>query len=107
MNLFFGLFLYRRAVFLMAALALATFLLAPLPLKGAIYYVDQKNSAASDSNPGTENAPWKTIRKAADVAIAGDLVWIKAGTYHEALQPKHAGRYYASEIQFITFAAFG
>jgi hypothetical protein len=96
---------YQWAVISLAALILATSLQAPL--EGAIYYVDQKHSAASDTNPGTEKAPWKTVKKAADEAEAGDLVWIKAGIYHEAVQLKHAGRYYASEIQFITLAAFG
>ncbi len=95
---------YRAAV-LLAAVAFGTFLQSSS--EAAVYYVDQKHEAASDANAGTENAPWKTIGKAASEAVAGDLVWIKAGTYHEAIQFKHAGRYYASEIQFITLAAFG
>src|SRR5256885_1856801 len=78
----------------------------PMPLQGAIYYVDQKQSKASDANAGTEAAPWKTISKSAEVATAGDFIWIKAGTYHETIQPKHTGRWFASEIEFITFAAF-
>src|SRR5271166_3647531 len=28
------------------------------------YYVDESNSSASDSNPGTASLPWKTIAKA-------------------------------------------
>jgi hypothetical protein len=104
-NLFKSSFLDEWSVVLTSALVFAVSLAAPL--EGAIYYVDQKHSNASDANPGTENAPWKTIGKAAGQAMPGDLVWIKAGTYHETIQVKHAGRYYASEIQFITFAAFG
>ena len=95
----------QRIVVALTSLVVAVSL--PAPLKGAVYYVDQKQTNASDANPGTENAPWKTITKAADVAVAGDLVWIKAGVYHENLQAKHVGRWFASEIQFITFAAFG
>lgn len=34
-----------------------------------------------DSNPGTENQPWKTIQKALDMAVAGDIVYVREGEY--------------------------
>lgn len=56
----------------------------------------------SDTNPGTEAGPWKTIQKAADTLVAGDTVYIKAGTYHERVMPKNSG----TPGQYITYAAY-
>lgn len=42
------------------------------------YYVD---STGNDSNPGTQSQPWKTIQKASDTMIAGDIVVVQAGDY--------------------------
>jgi len=58
-----------------------------VPLGAATYYVDKNNPAASDSNPGTEALPWKTIQKANTTVAAGDTVYIKAGTYNERIMP--------------------
>ncbi|NQU75405.1 MAG: right-handed parallel beta-helix repeat-containing protein, partial [Planctomycetes bacterium] len=58
--------------------------------------------------PGTEALPWQTINKAVGTAEADDTVWLKAGTYHEGVRYfAHSGEYYASQIRFITLAAFG
>jgi len=46
----------------------------------ASLYVDD---AGSDSNPGTEAAPFATIQKGVDEAIAGGTVHVAAGTYVE------------------------
>ncbi|MGH8652475.1 MAG: cellulase family glycosylhydrolase, partial [Gammaproteobacteria bacterium] len=43
---------------------------------GATYYVDTNHPSASDSNPGTEVLPWKTIQKPANMLVAGDTVYI-------------------------------
>jgi hypothetical protein len=48
---------------------------------GNIYYVNQKNSQASDSSTGTESLPWLTIQHAADVMEAGDMVIVYPGSY--------------------------
>ena len=45
----------------------------------------------NDNNSGTEDKPFKTITKAANVAKAGNTVIIKAGTYEEMLIPKNSG----------------
>lgn len=45
----------------------------------------------SDSNPGTEEKPWKTIQKAAEFAAPGSTVYIKAGTYYERVNIKVSG----------------
>jgi hypothetical protein len=52
---------------------------------GKTYYVDQNATGAGDNNAGTAAQPWKTIAKAATVAIAGDSVIVKSGTYNERI----------------------
>ena len=48
----------------------------------ADYYVDQKHPSASDSNPGSEDAPWATLQQALRAPLQpGDTVYVKAGTY--------------------------
>ncbi|HYF40225.1 MAG TPA: DUF1565 domain-containing protein, partial [Gemmatimonadales bacterium] len=42
------------------------------------FYVDPRGS---DSNPGTRQAPFRTLQRAADAAGAGDTVIAKAGIY--------------------------
>lgn len=46
---------------------------------------------ASDQNPGTEARPLRTIQKAASLAVAGDTVLIRTGTYRETVTPVHSG----------------
>jgi PKD repeat protein len=47
---------------------------------GTIYYVSPQGN---DTNPGTEALPFRTIQRAADVVQAGNLVFVKAGTYSD------------------------
>ncbi len=44
-----------------------------------------------DTNPGTEAAPFLTIQKAADLAVAGDTVMVHAGVYREWVRPQNGG----------------
>ena len=39
---------------------------------------------ASDANPGTRAAPWRTLQHAADQAEPGDTVWVMNGEYRNA-----------------------
>ncbi len=64
----------------------------------ATYYVAQNHPQASDSNPGTEALPWRTLTHSCAVAEKGDTVWVKTGLYHETLEPHNDG---------VTFQAFG
>jgi chitodextrinase len=41
------------------------------------------STAGNDSNSGTLAQPWRTVRKAVQVAQAGDIVYIRAGNYLE------------------------
>ncbi len=67
---------------------------------GNTYYVAQSFNA-SDSNPGTIDAPFKTLNKAGSVAQAGDTVIIREGVYREIFEPKNDG----TETSPITFRA--
>ncbi|APZ45489.1 hypothetical protein BW723_03885 [Polaribacter reichenbachii] len=44
-----------------------------------------------DSNSGTIESPLLTISKAASIAVAGDVVYIREGTYEETLAPANSG----------------
>ena len=71
-------------------------MLAP---QGKTYYVA---TTGSDSNPGTIAQPWRTIQKAANTIVAGDTVYVRAGTYQERVVPQHSG----SAGQYITYVAY-
>jgi hypothetical protein len=45
----------------------------------------------SDSNTGAIASPFKTIQKAATVALAGDIVKIREGVYRETVTPANSG----------------
>lgn len=45
-----------------------------------------------DAADGSAARPWRTIQRAADVAMAGDVVTIRGGVYREWVKPVNAGR---------------
>jgi len=49
---------------------------------GNTYYVA---TTGKDTNAGTEASPWKTIQHAANIAVAGDIIYIRGGTYSESV----------------------
>ena len=55
------------------------FLYVSLTLSGATYYVAPNGS---DSNPGTQTQPFFTLNKAWTVVAAGDIIYMRGGTYH-------------------------
>ncbi len=57
------------------------------------YYVDQTNPRADDQNTGTSHRPWKTITKANHTLVAGDTLYIKAGTYDSYIRPINSGTF--------------
>jgi len=73
---FFLIFLFLSLSFLFIA-----------PGNTATYYVDQNHPQASDSNPGTEELPWKTMIHGCEQLIAGDTLLVKNGTYATRRQP--------------------
>ena len=70
--------------------------------RAATYYVDANNPSASDTNPGTEARPWKTIGKATSLVKPGDTVFVKAGVYREIVILSRSG----TAANPITIAAF-
>lgn len=56
----------------------AAFILISSSSFATTFYVSDKGS---DTNSGTQSAPFKTIQKAADRAIAGDIVLVMEGAY--------------------------
>jgi hypothetical protein len=61
----------------------------PVLAQSATYYVAQ--SGGNDSNPGSQSAPFQTIQKCANIAVAGDTCLIRSGTYRETIIPSHSG----------------
>jgi|GEM_PF-2930426 len=62
-----------------------------VPSNAKTYYVNNADSTASDSNPGTFERPWLTIHKANRTVTPGDTVIIMAGTYHDWIFPDACG----------------
>lgn len=56
----------------------------------------------SDTDPGTEAAPFRTIQKAADAAQPGDTITIHEGIYREEITPPRGG---TSDEKRITYQA--
>jgi len=71
----------------------------PAPITGNIYYVAKNGN---NNNPGTQTQPWLTIQKAANTMVAGDTVYVRAGTYNEQVTPKNSG----SVGKPITYSAY-
>ena len=67
---------------------------------GTTYYVGPNGN---DANPGTEARPWRTVQKAADVAGAGDTVYIREGIYNEIVTVQNSG---GGVDDYITFASY-
>lgn len=57
----------------------------------------------NDNKAGTEAQPYRSIQKAAQVAQAGDIVYIKAGVYRETVTPANNG----TAANPIIFRAYG
>ena len=68
----------RFGTVLSASLAALATLIAAGSAQAAEYYV---SPTGSDSAAGTMAAPWATLQKGVNTAVAGDTVWIRGGTY--------------------------
>ncbi|MDR6721605.1 hypothetical protein J2W91_000053 [Paenibacillus amylolyticus] len=58
---------------------------------GSAYYV---SPTGSDSNPGTENEPFKSIMRAQSAVSSGDTVYIRGGVYDEFDIARTGSNYY-------------
>ena len=68
-----------RRLGLSASLIVVATLLAARSAQATDYYVA---TTGSDSNAGTMAAPFATLQKGVNTAVAGDTVWIRGGTYN-------------------------
>ena len=66
-------------------------------------YVDTQNPHASDDNDGSEDAPFKTINKAAQEATPGTRVLIHGGVYRECVRPAAGGTGPAHMISYEAY----
>lgn len=55
------------------------------------WHVDNRAPGASDTNPGSKEAPFKTIGKAAEVLMPGECVVVHTGIYRECVRPLRGG----------------
>lgn len=69
--------------------------------RAATYVVDRAAPGAADTNTGTEEKPFKTVRHAADVVKPGDTVLVMAGKYDERVTIRTSGE----EGRLITLRA--
>jgi hypothetical protein len=58
---------------------------------GRTLVVAQNHPNASDANPGTQDRPFKTISRAAELAQPGDTVLVHEGIYREWVAPARGG----------------
>ena len=56
----------------------------------------------SDTNPGTQSMPFRTVQRAADAAQPGDIITVHNGVYRERIDPPRGG---ASDTQRIVYQA--
>lgn len=82
-----------------AAAILFVLLLVSVGAYAGSYYVAIEGN---DTAAGTESLPWRTIQKAADTLKAGDIVFIREGTYNERVILKNSG----TEEKYIVFSNF-
>ncbi|MHB9032110.1 MAG: right-handed parallel beta-helix repeat-containing protein [Anaerolineae bacterium] len=55
------------------------------------YYVNNQHPAAADDNPGTEERPFRSISRAAELLQPGERVVIAGGVYRESVHPASGG----------------
>ena len=60
-------------------------------VRAATYVADQAAPGAADTNPGTEEQPFRTVQRAADTAKPGDTIYVMAGRYDERIKVKTSG----------------
>lgn len=75
----------KKLIYLLCLLFLAVGCSQPT---GNEYHV---SITGDDTNSGTKKSPFRTIQKAASVAVPGDVVTVHEGVYRERVSPVHSG----------------
>jgi hypothetical protein len=65
-------------------------LLTTLRAAGVDYYV---GVAGDDANPGTQEQPFRTLRKAGETLAPGDTCHVGSGVYPETVRPVRSGKF--------------
>jgi Protein of unknown function (DUF1565) len=78
--------------------ATATVTLEARSRSGVNYFV---STSGSDTNAGTQSAPWRHINYAASKAQPGDTVNVQAGTYNEIVTIPNSGNSTLGYISFV------
>ncbi|MDF9839438.1 MULTISPECIES: right-handed parallel beta-helix repeat-containing protein [unclassified Paenibacillus] len=68
-----------------------------LPDEANAYYVAV---GGDDHNPGTIDSPWETLQYAADHAVPGSYIYIRAGVYNQKLHITEGGSETAGPVTF-------
>ena len=84
----------------LSACLLASVLLPPVAAHATTYYVA---TTGNNSNPGTEEQPWRTVVKAVDTMIAGDTTYVRGGTYNEGLIWFKRSGTHAASIKLLNY----
>lgn len=80
--------------------AVPTITVSSSPTTGLkVYYVAV---SGSDSNPGTQAQPWRSIQKAARTLVAGDTVYVRGGVYNESVSISNSG-IQGKPIRFLAY----
>ena len=88
-----------KYLFLTTILFLFAPLFQPKTISAATYYV---STGGNDANNGSLSSPFATIQRAANVAIAGDYVQVRAGTYYQKFAPVNSG----TSTAYITYMPY-
>jgi hypothetical protein len=87
---------YKRGLAVLVVLAVVSLIVATFQVGhastlalGSGYYV---SASGSNANPGSITQPWQTVQFAVDHAHSGDVIYVRAGTYNEALKLSIAGQ---------------
>jgi parallel beta-helix repeat protein len=72
----------RRIAYITGGIVLTIVILSSRVSGAATYYI---TTNGNDANPGSESAPFRTLKKGVTILRPGDTLYVKSGTYMEAL----------------------
>src|SRR5262245_57060180 len=89
----------KRVAVVGLALA-ALVLLIAASLEAATYYV---SPTGNDGNPGTEAQPFRSVVYGSSRLKPGDTLYLRAGTYAEALEHVPSGTSWAQKVRIASY----